>query len=130
MFGTLDFIYVPCHDIDEGLDYYVKQLGAQLGWKVRDGATTVASIRLNPDGPQILLADHLEGKVPLLIYRVADLNAVTTDLSKRGWQPDGPAFEIPHGPCITFRDPNGQRLALYELVRPEANRVFAGRIDG
>jgi hypothetical protein len=38
-------------------------------------------------------------------------------------------LEIPHGPCASFRAEGGQRLAVYELVRPEANAHFAGRID-
>jgi hypothetical protein len=38
-------------------------------------------------------------------------------------------FEIPHGPCAAFRAEGGQRLAVYELTRPEATTHFDGRID-
>jgi predicted enzyme related to lactoylglutathione lyase len=77
----------------------------------------------------LLLAGHLEGTVPILIYRVADLDAAIADLTSRGWNPEGEPFEIPHGPCVTFRGPNGQRFALYRLLRPEMNERFAGRFD-
>jgi hypothetical protein len=96
---------------------------------VPDGATVVASVRVDAGGPQLLLANHLEGTVPILIYRVTNLVDTVAEMRDRGWVPDTEQFEIPHGPCITFRDPNGQRFALYELVRPEANRFFAGRVD-
>ena len=39
-------------------------------------------------------------------------------------------LEIPHGPCASFRAPGGQRMAVYQLVRPGADAHFAGRIDG
>jgi catechol 2,3-dioxygenase-like lactoylglutathione lyase family enzyme len=129
VFQSLDFIYTPVVDIDAAIDFYVGKLGAQLVWKVRDGATLVASVRVDADGPQILLANHLEGTVPILIYRVENLADTVAEMKNRGWRPDSEQFEIPHGPCITFHDPNGQRFALYEVVRPEANDFFTGRMD-
>jgi predicted enzyme related to lactoylglutathione lyase len=131
MFCSLDFLYVPAADIERAIDFYVQTLGGELIWKIRDGDTTVAHVRLTDDaaGPALLLASHLEGQVPILIYRVQNLKAAMKELQGRGWQPEGRPFEIPHGPCITFRDPNGQRLALYELSRPEASAHFLGRVD-
>ena len=38
-------------------------------------------------------------------------------------------FEIPHGPCCSFRTPSGHRIALYQLTRPEVAEHFAGRFD-
>src|SRR5262249_4650118 len=129
VFASLDFLYIPTPDVARAIEHYVSVLGAELVWKVRDGETVVANVRVSEDGPALLLASHLEGKVPILIYRVASLQAVMADLSRRGWQSEGEPFEIPHGPCVTFRDPSGQRFALYELVRPEVNEHFKGRID-
>ncbi|HEY3106296.1 MAG TPA: hypothetical protein VGJ49_05820 [Gaiellaceae bacterium] len=37
--------------------------------------------------------------------------------------------EIPHGPCASFRVAGGQRIAVYELVRANADEFFAGRMD-
>ena len=129
MFGSLDFLYVPAPDMTRALDYYVRVLGGELVWKIRDADTVVAYVRVNSEGPALLLASHLEGDVPIFIYRITNLKETMQELRERGWRADGAPFQIPHGPCITFRDPNGQRLALYELVRPEANEHFRGRID-
>lgn len=38
-------------------------------------------------------------------------------------------LEIPQGPCASFSAPGGQRMAIYELVRPEAASHFDGRFD-
>ncbi len=129
MFGSLDFIYVPAPDIARAVEFYVSVLGGELIWKIRDQETVVANVRISQSRPELLLANHLEGDVPILIYRVDDLDAVIAALKGRGWQPEGEPFEIPHGPCVTFMDPNGQRFALYQLVRPEMDAHFAGRID-
>ena len=42
--------------------------------------------------------------------------------------PLGP-IEIPQGPCCSFQAPGGQRLAIYELARPEVEQHFVGRRD-
>ena len=109
--------------------FYVDVVGAELVWRIRDGKTVVANVRVNATGPALLLANHLDGDVPILIFRVDNLEKLTAALRRRGWKADGEPFEIPHGPCIVFRDPNGQRLALYQLVRPEVDARFAGRVD-
>jgi hypothetical protein len=77
----------------------------------------------------VLLADHLRGEVPILIYRVERLENTVTELLARGWTPESGPFEIPNGPCYTFRDPTGVRLAVYENQRPQVDQEFAGRID-
>ena len=129
MFGPLDYVYLPTPDLDRALAFYVATLGATLDWKIRHFGTVVARVRISPQPPALLLAAHLAGPVPLLIYWVDDLDGVMADLRARGWQADGEPFEIPHGPCVTFRDPSGQRFALYQLLRPEVNAEFTGRID-
>ena len=50
-------------------------LGAELFWKVRGIGTTVAAVRLSTEGPLVLLAGHLHGEVPVLVYRVDDYDA-------------------------------------------------------
>ena len=88
--------------------------------------TTVACVRPVKAGPEILLADHVEGETPILIYRVADYGEALERL-RAGGLPDIHEVEIPPGPCATFHTPAGQRVGLYELTRPDAH--FAGRID-
>ena len=123
----MDFVYVPTEDVDATAQAYVEGLGGQLRWKVRGMATTVACVRLDEDGPAILLAGHLHGNVPILVYRVDSYAAAVAALDEAGIAID--ELEIPHGPCASFTAPGGQRLAVYELTRPGAAAHFDGRID-
>ena len=60
------------------------------------------------------------------MYRVAELDAAEHELEGRGWTA-GHGLGIPQGPVRTFTAPGGQRLAIYELVRPGVIESFAGR---
>jgi len=75
-----------------------------------------------------LLADHVEGDAPILVYRVPNLRRALTELKKRGWS-EASSFEIPHGPICSFQAPGGQRIAVYQLRRPGAAARFEGRRD-
>jgi hypothetical protein len=129
MFLSLDFLYVPAKDIEASVCYYTEQLGGELVWKIHAFNAWVAGIRLSPTRPMVLLADHLQGESPIFIYRVAQLEATVAALRARGWTPESGPFEIPNGPCYTFRDPTGVRLAIYENQRPDVESEFSGRID-
>ena len=126
-FGTLDFVYAPTADVDAAAAFYVEVLGAELRWKVRGMGTTVACVRVNAAGPDVLLSGHLEGTVPVLVFRVDDYEACTARLRGQGVALH--ELEIPHGPCASFSAAGGQRFAVYQLTRPEAARHFDGRID-
>lgn len=128
MYESLDFLYLPVADVDDALRRYVDVFGAELGWKVRAMGTTVACVRLTGAGPDLLLTEHLEGSVPILIYRVADY-AEAVEALRAGGVTDLRELEIPHGPCASFQMTGGQRFAVYQLVRPEAAAHFEGRID-
>jgi hypothetical protein len=119
---------VPTADVDSTARHYVEALGADLRWKVRGMGTVVACLTVAGEGPAILLSGHLHGEVPVLIYRVADYAATVAALRAGGVE-GLHELEIPHGPCASFRAAGGQRVAVYELVRPEAARFFEGRID-
>jgi NADH-quinone oxidoreductase subunit A len=118
VFLSLDFVYVPTDDVDAAAGQYTESLGARLRWRVRALGTTVACLQVAESGPDILLAGHLGGSVPILIYRVPDYRAAVAELRAQGVD-DLREVEIPHGPCATFRAVGGQRLAVYELTRPE-----------
>ena len=47
----------------------------------------VAAIQLTEGPPLVLLADHVEGDRPILVYRVADLGAALVELAAHGWDP-------------------------------------------
>jgi hypothetical protein len=127
LFLSLDFVYTPAKDVDAAARRWVDELGAELVWKVRAMGTVVACLRPADGGPAILLTDHLEGETPILIYRVTDYAATVAQLRAAGTEVR--ELEIPHGPCASFRAPGGQRLAVYELTRPQAAAQFDGRID-
>ena len=126
MFSSLDFVYTPAADVDASIADFVGPLGGELRWKVRAMGTTVAAMRLSHDGPLVILAGHLHGEVPILVYRVEDYRAAAAELTAKGIALE--ELEIPHGPCATFRI-GGAHLAVYELTRPDAVTWFDGRID-
>lgn len=127
-FESLDFVYMPSRDPTADMTYFTDVLGGRLVFAVEGMGARVAMVELSAEGPRILLADHVEGEAPILVYRVPDLDAALKALKKRGWKRER-TFEIPHGPVCSFRAPGGQRIALYELSRPDAERHFEGRRD-
>jgi len=127
-FAQLDFIYCPSGDVAAEASYFTDVLGGELVFAIESGGTRVAAVRLSGGPPLFLLADHVDGDRPILVYRVDDLAASLVELQARGWQPVG-TFEIPHGPCCSFRTSGGHRVALYQLTRPEVAAHFEGRRD-
>lgn len=127
-FQSLDFVYMPSGDVASDMAYFTDVLGGRLVFAVEGMGTRVAMVELTPAPPMILLAGHLEGDQPVLVYRVDDLQNAMRELEGRSWQRE-PTFEIPHGPVCPFRTPGGHRLAIYQLIRPEAGEHFEGRRD-
>ena len=128
MFERLDYVYMPSRDVAADLAYFADTLGARVVFAIEEMATRVAMVELTDDPPRLLIAGHLEGERPILIYRVDDLKAAMRDLGARGWEP-GLTLEIPQGPVCEFHAPGGQRLAIYELTRPGVEASFVGRRD-
>jgi predicted enzyme related to lactoylglutathione lyase len=127
-FESLDYIYVPAPDIEAAVRFYTVTLGGDLLWRIRDGNTWVAAVRLTGDGPIVLLANHLEPGQTVLIYRVPQIDRTRRRLVESGWEAE-PPFEIPQGPCLLFKDPGGLRLVIYERARPGMDDHFKGRFD-
>jgi hypothetical protein len=127
-FQRLDFVYMPSRDVAADLEYFTEVLGGRIAFAVEAMGTKVAAIRFTEDPPLVLLADHLDGERPILVYRVADLAAALAELEARGWQRQH-TVEIPQGPCCSFRTPGGHRVAVYQLTRPGVAAHFAGRRD-
>lgn len=127
-FDRLDFLYVPSDDVARDLGYFSDVLGGRVVFAIDGMGTRVAAVELSSGPPLILLTDHLEGERPILVYRVDDLPSALDSLAAHGWERTH-TFEIPHGPCCSFRAPGGHRVALYQLVRPEVAAHFEGRRD-
>lgn len=127
-FEALDFVYMPSTDVAADVEHFTSVLGARLGFAIEAFGARVAMVHLSEEPPPLLLADHLTGDRPILVYRVADLDRAVEGLQGRGWDPE-PRFGIPPGPCCSLRTPGGHRIAIYELTRPQATSGMSGRRD-
>ena len=126
-FESLDFVYTPSADVAADIEHFAG-LGAELVWAIERFGTRVAMLRLSEHEPAVLLAGHLGGERPVLVYRVPSIDRAAEDLRGRGWDP-GPQLGFPYGPICSFHTPGGHRLAIYELTRPEMRETLAGRRD-
>ena len=127
-FEALDFIYMPSRDTAADLRRFADELGARTVFAIEAFDARVAMVELSEGPPAILLADHLEGEQPVLVFRVADLDSAVDQLEERGALP-GPRFGIPHGPICSLELEGGQRIAVYERTRPQADEHLRGRMD-
>ena len=127
-FERLDFLYVPSEDVARDVDYFTSVLGAQLVFAIEAFGTKVAMVKLSDQPPDVLLAGHLGGERPVLVYRVESLDRAMDELEARGWSRE-PVLGIPQGPMCSFRTVGGHRIAIYELTRPGAAEHLAGRRD-
>ena len=128
MFESQDFLYMPSRDPASEARYFSEAIGGELVFTIEAFGARVAMVELSEGSPALLFADHLDGERPILVYRVADLDAAITELKESGCEVSEP-FGIPHGPCAEIEAPGGHRLAIYELTRPEVAEHLAGRQD-
>jgi hypothetical protein len=66
------------------LGYFNEVLGGPVVVAVEAMGTRVAAVQFTEGLPLVLLADHVEGDRPILVYRVADLGAALVELAARG----------------------------------------------
>ena len=128
MFDELEFIYCPSSDVSVERTHYVERLGAHVVFAIEAFDTRVVMLRLAATGPKLLLAQHLHGEQPVLIYRVTDLDAAEAELSVRGVGLS-PRFGFPDGDAVELDVPGPQRIAIYERTRPDRAAQLEGRID-
>ncbi len=126
MFGPLDFVYLPSRDVAADLAYWTRA-GGEVGFAVERFDTRVAMVSLG-EGPGFVLAQHLEGDAPVLVYRVDDLAASVADLAGRGIEA-GERFEFPYGDAVEVLSPGAQRVAIYERTRADRGDSLRGRRD-
>lgn len=128
VFEQLDYLYMPSRDVAGDVAWFTDVLGGRLVFAIEGMGTRVAMVELAADPPAILLAGHLEGEQPVLVYRVLNLDSTARELRDRGWRQEH-SLEIPQGPVRSFTGPGGHRLAIYELTRPGVLASFEGRRD-
>jgi hypothetical protein len=108
--------------------FFADVLGARVGFAIEGMGARVAMVVLAGGPPHLLLADHLDGDRPILVYRVADLRKAIAELKKRGLKKQN-EVELPMGPASSFVTKGGHRIALYEPSRPGVVEQFMGRQD-
>jgi hypothetical protein len=123
----LDFVYTPSADVAADVAA-LERVGARVVFAIESSGTRVAATTVGEGDPLVMFADHLDGDRPILVYRVDDLDSAIAGLDSDGLPPEH-RFEIPQGPCATFRTGTGHRLALYQLTRPDVASHFDGRRD-
>ncbi len=128
MFEQLDFVYMPSRDVAADIERYSRDLGAEVVFAIERFETRVAMVRIADDVPELVLAEHLEGDAPVLLYRVADLDAATAEL-EGGGATLGERFEFPYGFGAEIESPGPQRVAIYERSRADRGDSLAGRRD-
>jgi catechol 2,3-dioxygenase-like lactoylglutathione lyase family enzyme len=126
--GGFDFLYMPSRDVEADLDFYTGVLGGEAVWAIERFGTRVARVGLSEGGPQLILAQHLEGDAPMQLHRVESLDDAIAGLQNEGVPVSG-RFGFPYGEAVEFTAPGGQRLAVYELTRPEVEEKLVGRFD-
>lgn len=124
---SLEYIYMPSSDVPRDVRYFEEVLGAEVAFAIDGMGTRVAMVRFG-EGAPLLLADHLKGDVPILVYSVAGLAPAMAELESRGWK-RGRMIELPSGSASSFKAPGGQRIAIYEATRPFVVDSFVGRRD-
>jgi hypothetical protein len=75
---SLDYIYMPSRDVAADMAWFVEKLGAQVVFAIDGMGARVAMLKMGRAKPPLLLADHVAGDAPALVYRVADLDAAST----------------------------------------------------
>jgi hypothetical protein len=68
-FQQLDFLYAPSRDVATDLVYFTEVLGGRVVFAVETMGTRVAAVQFTTGPPLVLLADHVEGERPILVYR-------------------------------------------------------------
>lgn len=125
--ASLDFVYMPSRDPAAELEWFESTLGAEVVFAIEAFGTRVAMLQAG-GGTPVLLAGHLEGERPILVFRVDSLDAAATELEAAGASVSS-EFGIPHGPVREVVQPGGHRIAIYELTRPGAAEHLRGRRD-
>jgi hypothetical protein len=87
LFGPLDFVYTPSRDVAAEFRHFVEELGAEAVFAIEAFGARVAMVRLGDHPPAVVLADHVEGDRPILVYRVDDLDEAAKRLAERGCNP-------------------------------------------
>ena len=117
----IELIPLAVTDVDRAKDFY-----ASLGWNVDHDQVVSPELRfvqVTPTGSacSICFGVGLDmmptGSSQFIQVVVADADAALADLRDRGIPCEG-VEDLPWGRFVRFRDPDGNRWALQQIVRP------------
>ena len=80
--SRLDYVYMPSRDVAGRRRVFHGRPWRTVVFAIDGMGTRVAMIELTDGPPRILLADHLEGDRPILVYRVDDLEAAARSCAR------------------------------------------------
>ena len=118
----IELVPLPVTDVDRAVAFY----GDTVGWKVDFDRTVHEGLRfvqVTPHGSACSVCfgiglEMLEpGATQMIQVVVDDADAALAYLKDRGVAADG-VEELPWGRFVRFADPDGNRWALQQIVRP------------
>lgn len=118
----IELIPLAVTDVDRARDFY----GRALGWSVDHDQTVSPELRfvqVTPPGSACSICFGVgldmmpEGSSQFIQVVVADADVALAELQGRGIACEG-VDEQPWGRFVTFSDPDGNRWALQQIVRP------------
>jgi catechol 2,3-dioxygenase-like lactoylglutathione lyase family enzyme len=119
----LELVAVPVTDVDRAKDFYADKVGFNL-----DHDHTVSDeirfVQLTPPGSACSitvgkgLTQAAPGSVEGLQVVVEDIEAAHDELAGRGVEV-GPVQDFPWGRFVFFADPDGNKWAVQQIIRPE-----------
>jgi predicted enzyme related to lactoylglutathione lyase len=118
----LELVAVPVSDVDRARDFYVNQVGFVLDHD-RTVSDDLRFVQLTPRGSGCSIAigrgitTAEPGSVVGLQLVVADADVAHDELASRGVEV-GDVQEFPWGRFVFFADPDGNRWAVQQIVRP------------
>jgi predicted enzyme related to lactoylglutathione lyase len=119
----LELVAIPVTDVDRAKRFYTEQVGfnADHDHKISDD---LRFVQLTPPGSGCSIAlgvgvtDAEPGSVTGLQLVVSDIEAAHAHLADRGVEVD-PVQDFPWGRFVFFADPDGNRWAVQQIVRPD-----------
>ena len=114
-FEALDYVYMPSRDVAADVRFLTEVLGGRLVFAIDAMGARVAMVELTETPPPILLASHLAGERPILIYRVASL-AEADRRTRRTWLGSGADGRDPGRPMLRVR---GARWPAFRDLRAQ-----------
>jgi predicted enzyme related to lactoylglutathione lyase len=118
----LELVQVPVSDVDRAKAFYVDQIGfnADHDHQVSDD---VRFVQLTPPGSACSIAigtglsQMAPGSVEGLQIVIDDADAAHAELQSRGVEASD-VQDLPWGRFVFFSDPDGNRWALQQIVKP------------